>query len=52
MNKMAIHTHVIFRPDDIKKKKKNIIRRTVYRYYLFVMHVKIIFGSFEQIHCK
>ena len=22
MNKMAIHTHVIFRPDDIKKKRR------------------------------
>ena len=24
MNKMAIHTHVIFRPDDIKKTPRNL----------------------------
>ena len=41
MNKMAIHTHVIFRPD-IKKKTSTKFRRTGYRYYLFAMHVKII----------
>ena len=40
---MAIHTHVIFRPDDIKKNVENF-HRTGYRYYLFAMHVKIILG--------
>ena len=44
MNKMAIHTHVIFRPDDILKKTSKTFRRTEYRYYLFAMHVKIILG--------
>ena len=44
MNKMAIHTYVIFRPDDIKKKTSTKFRRTGYRYYLFAMHVKIILG--------
>ena len=43
MNKMAIHTYVIFRPDILKKTSK-IFRRTGYRYYLFAMHVKIILG--------
>ena len=40
---MAIHNHVIFRPDDIKKKRQFIFRRTGYR-DLFAMHVKIILG--------
>ena len=44
MNKMAIHTNVIFRPDDIFKKTSKKVRTTGYRYYLFAMHVKIILG--------
>ena len=45
MNKMAMHTHVIFRPDDILKKRRVQVLPICYA-------CKNYIGSFEQIHCK
>ena len=49
---MAIHTHVIFRPDDINKKTSTNFRRTWVHVLPICYACKNYIGSFEQIHCK